>query len=194
MKKLVSFCLVFLPVLFLAGCDGKFEPTESTVFVTSKGQVKSAVMESFDKAQYDFEELKQDVEKAVADYCGEGSNEELVAVDSLTEENGAVTLMMTYQSDEVYEDFNNLLLFSGTVAEAVHAGYEPENLLDAEGQSAELDKAAQAKLKVIVTEESICIQTGGRIKYVSDNVSIFDKKMAKVMEAGKDHPAYIIYK
>ena len=51
-----------------------------------------------------------------------------------------------------------------------------------------------ADLKVIVTEESVCIQTSGKIKYVSDNVTVLDKKLAKAMEAGKTHPAFVLYK
>ena len=47
---------------------------------------------------------------------------------------------------------------------------------------------------VIVTEESVCIQTAGKIKYVSDNVSIVDKKLARALEAGKGHPAFVLYK
>lgn len=194
MKKSWSFCLVLASVLMLTGCDGKFEPTESTVFVTSKGIVKSAVMESFEKDYYDFGELSADVEKAAAEYCAE-TTEEAVTVESLTQgEDDSVTLLMNYASVRDYADFNDVILFAGTPAEAKAAGYEPENLLDAEGNAADPTDEELSKLKVIVTEENICVQTGGKIKYVSDNVSVLDKKLAKAMEAGHTHPAFVIYK
>lgn len=193
MRKLGSFCLVLTAMLMLTGCDGKFEPTESTVFITSKGGVKSAVMESFEESYYDFNELSADVDEAVKAYCQETA-EEAVTVESLTPADGAVTLMMNYGTVKDYADFNDVILFSGTLSEAEAAGYVPGTLLDAEGQTAEPTTEELSELKVIVTEESICVQTSGKIKYVSDNVSVIDKKLAKAMEAGKTHPAFIIYK
>lgn len=193
MKKTLNFCMILTAVLFLMGCGNKFEPTESTIFITSKGEVQSAIMESFDKAYYDFEELSEDVEKQVKSYCLD-VNEEAVTVESLTQGDGEVALLMNYQTVEDYVAFNEVLLFVGTYAEAVAAGYVPEELYDAEGNSIAFDSEELDDLKVVVTEESICVQTSGKIRYVSDNVSIIDKKLARALEAGKSHPAFILYK
>lgn len=193
MKKSLHFCLILTALLFLTGCQDKFEPTESTIYITSKGSVQSALMESFDKAYYNFEELSEDVEKEVKSYCLD-INEEAVTVEALTQENDQVTLIMNYQTAEDYAAFNEVLLFTGTYAEALAAGYIPEELHDTEGQIADMDSESLDNLKVVVTEENLCIQTGGKIKYVSDNVSIIDKKLAKAMEAGKNHPAFVLYK
>ena len=193
MGKKLSFLLILSMAFLLSGCSQKFEPTESTIFITSKGVVKSAIMESFDKSYYDFDELYEAVEKEVKAYCLD-KNEEAVTISSLVEENDSVALLMDYQTVEDYVEFNETLLFSGTFSEAATAGYLPEELYDVEGNSIEVDTESLADLKVIVTEESICIQTSGRIKYVSDNVTILDKKMAKAMEAGKTHPAFVLYK
>lgn len=193
MKKSLNFWFAFAFVLLLTGCGGKFEPTESTVFITSKGIVKSAVIESFDQPYYDFDELYKDVEKTVKTYCLD-KNEELVTMQSLTEANHEVSLLMEYQSVEDYAAFNDVLLFSGTFAEAVDAGYMPESLCDAEGVYVEIDLEKYGKLQTIVTEESISFQTNGKIQYTSDNVTVLDKKLAKAMEAGKNYPAFILYK
>ena len=69
MKKKWNLCVVLVLAMLCAGCGQKFEPTESTIFVTSKGVVKSAIMESFDKSYYDFDELYKSVEKEVKSYC-----------------------------------------------------------------------------------------------------------------------------
>lgn len=193
MRKSLSFLLILSMAFLLSGCEQEFEPTESTIFITSKGVVKSAIMESFDKSYYDFDELYEAVEKEVKAYCLD-KNEEAVTISSLVEENDSVALLMDYQTVEDYVEFNETLLFSGTFSEAATAGYLLEELYDVEGNSIEVDTESLADLKVIVTEESICIQTSGRIKYVSDNVTILDKKMAKAMEAGKTHPAFVLYK
>ncbi len=193
MKKSWNFALVLAMAFLLTGCGQKFEPTESTIFVTSKGVVHSAIMESFDKAYYDFDELYESIEKEVKSYCLD-KNEEAVTVTSLTEGEDSVTLLMEYQTVEDYEDFNEVLLFSGTFAEAVDAGYIPDTLHDVEGMEQEISLEEQGDLKVLVTEESVCIQTNKKIKFVSDNVTVLDKKLARALEAGKTHPAFVLYK
>lgn len=193
MKKALNFGLFLAAGIVLTGCGGKFEPTESTMFVTSDGAVRSAIMESFDKAYYDFEELSEDVQKEVKAYCLD-LNEEKIVVESLVQEGDMVKLFMNYETVEDYIAFNDVLLFTGTFADAVEAGYKPEELYDAEGNSVELDMEQMGEMKVIVSEESICIQTSGKVRYVSDNVTVVDKKLARAMEAGKAHPAFVLYK
>ena len=193
MKKSLNFCLILSMLLLLTGCGNKFEPTESTIFITSKGVVQSAVIESFDKDYYKFDELKEDVEKEVKSYCLD-VNEEVITVTSLTETEDIVTLQMQYQTVEDYAEFNDVILFSGTLTEAIAAGYQPGTLQDAAGQTVEIDLEKNGNLKVLITEESICIQTSGKIKYVSDNVTILNNKLARALEAGKKHPAFVLYK
>ena len=193
MGKKLNFLLILSMALLVSGCSQKFEPTESTIFITSKGLVQSAVIESFDKSYYDFDELYETVEKEVKSYCLD-KNEEVVTINSLIEENNSVALLMDYQTAADYADFNEILLFSGTFSEAAAVGYLPEELYDVEGNSVEVDLDKLGELKVVVTEESVCLQTSGKIKYVSDNVTILDKKLAKAMEAGKTHPAFVLYK
>ena len=193
MGKKLNFLLILSMALLVSGCSQKFEPTESTIFLTSKGLVQSAVIESFDKSYYDFDELYETVEKEVKSYCLD-KNEEVVTINSLIEENNSVALLMDYQTAADYAEFNEILLFSGTFSEAAAVGYLPEELYDVEGNSVEVDLDKLGELKVVVTEESVCLQTSGKIKYVSDNVTILDKKLAKAMEAGKTHPAFVLYK
>ena len=193
MKKTLKFGLVVGLTFLMTGCGNEFEPTESMIHITSKGEVQSAVVESFDEPYYDFEELSDDVNDAVKGYCLD-KNEESITVESLTEEDDTVSLIMNYQSVEDYADFNEVLLFAGTFAEAIDTGYQPDSLYDAEGVSVDLDIEQMENLKVIVTEESICVQTNSKIRYVSDNVTVLDKKLAKAMEAGKKYPAFILYK
>lgn len=193
MKKSLGLCLVLTGILLLSGCSQKFEPTESTIFVTSKGVVKSAIMESFEKGYYNFEELSGEIESAVQTYCA-GENEGAIVVESLTEADDMVTLQMQYANAEVYSEFNDMVLFSGTLSEAEAAGYSFSELYDLEGQLAELTAEEENTLKVIITEEEVCIQTSGKIKYVSDNVTTIDAKLARALEAGVEHPAFVVYK
>ena len=178
MKRTLGVCLLCAGALLMTGCSNKFEPTESTLFVTSKGMVYSAVMESFEAAYYNYDE----------------TNPEAVTVESLVEENDMVTLLMHYETVDDYAKFNEVILFSGTLSEAMEAGYRPEHLLDADGEPAEFNMEEHGAVKVVVTEENVCVQTTGKIKFVSDNVSIIDSKLAKTMEAGESELAFVLYK
>lgn len=193
MKKSWRLGALFLLTFCLTGCGERFEPTESTIYITGKGEVKSAVMESFEEDYYDFSELTENVEKEVEAYCLD-KNDEALTVEALTCSEDMVTLIMNYQTAAAYAEFNDVLLFAGTCQEALDAGYVPEGLYDAEGEEAVYDAEEMEHLKVIVTEENVCIQTSGKIKYVSDNVILLDKKLAKAVETGKSHPAFVIYK
>ena len=193
MKKITVFFLMLIMTVCLTGCSETFEPTESTIFVASEGNVKNAIMESFDKDYYDFDELFDDVEKTVKSYNLD-VNEERIKVESLTQGNDEVTLIMDYQDADCYSAFNEVLLFTGTYAEAIAKGYIPQELYDSEGQSVDPEEESLKELKVVVTEESVCIQTSGRVKYISDNVTLMDKKLARALEAGKMHPAFVLYK
>ena len=194
MRKTWGFLFALTAALFLAGCNGKFEPTESTIHITSRGEVQSAIMESFDKDYYDYEELSESVQKEVSAYCLDANKEDAITVESLSLEAGEVSLLMNYQTVDDYVAFNDVILFAGTYPEAAARGYLPEELYDTQGERFAEDSEKLSKLKVIVTEESVCIQTNGSIKYVSDNVTIIDKKLAKALEAGASHPAFVLYK
>ena len=150
-------------------------------------------MESFEKGYYNLEELSGEIESAVQAYCSEG-NEGTVVVESLTEANDMVTLQMQYADAAVYSEFNDMVLFSGTLSEAEAAGYSFDELYDLEGQQAELTAEEENTLKVIITEEEVCIQTSGKIKYISDNVTMIDTKLARALEADVEHPAFVVYK
>lgn len=193
MKKAYQVAALLAAVLLLGGCGQKFEPTESTLFVTSKGVVKSAIIESFDQDYYDFEELSTEVKGRVSEYCLTSEGEPITLV-SMEEGNQEVTLFMDYETAEDYRAFNDVLLFDGTYAEAKAAGYVPTELQSPEGEEVSVDSKELDHLKVIVTEESVGIQTTGKIKYISDNVTYIDKKLARALEAGAAHPAFVLYK
>ncbi len=193
MKKAYRVAFLLAAVFLLSGCGQKFEPTESTLFVNSKGKVRSAVIESFEQDYYDFEELSGEVKERISEYCLTMEGEP-ITLESIEKGEQEVTLFLTYETVEDYCTFNDLLLFSGTFAEAKAAGYIPTELQSPEGEAVAVDSVELNDLKVIVTEESIAIQTAGKIKYMSDNVTFIDKKLARALEAGVAHPAFVLYK
>ncbi len=200
MKRLTSFLLIMMVALMAVGCGAKFEPEETAIYITSKGEVRSAVIESFEESYYDLEELRSDLEKSIDDYCLD-QGESCITLETLeiNEETGNAELWMEYETVEDYGAFNNVLLFHGTVAEAKEEGYfedtyfEDTELLDTDGDYAELSEEDD-EYQVIISDEAICIQTSGKILYVSDNVSIEGKKLAKAFETSAEHPAYVIYR
>ncbi|MGN0335073.1 MAG: hypothetical protein ACI4DV_05330 [Lachnospiraceae bacterium] len=195
MKKHLSLILILTVFFSVTGCSAQFKPEESAIYITDQGEVRTAVMESFDEYYYDFEELKSNVEDQVRDYCLE-KGESCISIENLTEdtETGEIQLWMNYETVEDYTAFNNVCLFQGTVAQAMEQGYlKNVTLLNADGEYAVLQEA-DSTYHVVITEENVCIQTTGKILYVSDNVSILSRKQAKSFEAGTEHLAYVIYK
>lgn len=194
MKKSLKILLAVGLAACVAGCEKKdeFKPTESTIYVKSNGKVQTAVMDTFEESYYDLEELQEEVEYSIEEYC-EIYGKDAVKLKSLKMKEEDVQLYMNYASVDDYQQYNDVLLFQGTLEEAERTGYLQEmTFTDTDGNEVKLPD--DGDYLAVITEESLCIQTSGKIHYVSNNVSVQGKKKAKSYEASESHPACIIYK
>ena len=90
MKKW-SMCLVLaLAMGSLAGCS-RFEPEQSTVRIRKDGSLQTAVIEKLDKDYYSGDELKAEIDDAVAAYNGD-SEEGPLLVKEYEVEDGVASL------------------------------------------------------------------------------------------------------
>ncbi|MCR4841974.1 MAG: hypothetical protein K5840_01795 [Eubacterium sp.] len=126
MKKITSLVLcVALSVGMLAGCGcgSSYQSDVSAISVRDDGSILAVSVEELDQSYYDEEELKTYIDDAVSEYTS--ANEDVtVKVQSLKVSDSVATLNMKYDSAQTYSDFNGVTLFTGTVAEALAAGYE----------------------------------------------------------------------
>ena len=82
----------------------------------------STDVEDFDTAAYKQDDLQSYVDKSIDDY--NKKNDGSIKLKKLTVEKKKASLTMSYASTDEYTDFNGTKLFSGTIAEALAAGYD----------------------------------------------------------------------
>ena len=124
MKKIISISLVCLLMAGLfSACGKSLEADRDTVYVQKKGTVIGAAIADFDKDYYDQEELKAFAEEKVEAYQKEHGKDS-VKIDEFSVEEKVAKLYMKYASCEDYQAFNEVTLFSGTIPQALAAGYD----------------------------------------------------------------------
>ena len=195
MKKSVCFCLLISMLSVLVGCAGSV-PKESTIAVDKKGKITDTIVEEFDKDYYDSEELQSEIESELAEY-NKNFAADHVTLKKFEVKDGTATLQLVFDGSEYYEDYTEMTLFNGTVADVQAEGYElTEELLGADGVLTSLDAlsgADGAKALVLETDETVNVQVPGKILAVSagGNVTVTGKKQAAVADGGL---SFIIYK
>jgi len=121
MKRVLAVMLSLVCILSLAGCSKDLEVTRNSVYVLEDGTVTSFEVGTLEQSYYSVDELTSFVNDSIDDY--NASNGTSVVADSVTEEDGVVTIKVTYPSALDYVKINDATLFEGTVAEAKAAGY-----------------------------------------------------------------------
>ena len=116
MRKSVCFCLLICMLSILAGCGGSV-PAESTIALDKKGKITDTIVEEFDKDFYDSEELQSEIESELAEY-NKNFAADHVTLKKFEVKDGTATLQLVFDGSEYYEDYMEMTLFTGTVAEA----------------------------------------------------------------------------
>lgn len=205
MKKIFFISLVCLLMTGLfAGCGKSLEADRDTVYVQKKGTVIGAAIADFDKDYYDEEELKSFVDEKVQEYQEEHGKDS-VKIDKFSVEEGVAKLFIKYDSYENYQDFNEVTLFSGTIPQALAAGYkfdtEFTEIKDGEaGGSVDNTTIVDLDSKVVILSEKVDVKVDGTIQYVSseyatikadDTVSI---QLPEEVEDGEELSlVYVVY-
>jgi hypothetical protein len=169
----------------LTGCGDSYEATESTVFVEKDGAVLSTDIEPFDSASYDENGLQSYVEDAISEYTGEHGADS-VRLKELFFADGMATLTIEYATVKDYTDFNGIELFSGSIAEALAAGYsfDGEYYEFQDGKQSLCDASAfldEDGYKVVVIKANTNVHVNGTVKYTSTtNVALLDSSTVAI--------------
>lgn len=207
MKKSISLLMVFvMALMLLTACGKPFAADSNTIYVQKKGKIIGAAVESFDKEYYNAEELQAYVEERVAAYTTEHGKKS-IEVQEFSVEEGVAKLNMVYAGYEDYATFNEVEMFSGTVAQAMTAGYDFEDsfLKVEDGKlsgSANKDQATEDfEYKVVILNEKVNVKVDGTILYTSaDYTSLIAEDTVSIAlpENAQDGEelalTYIIYK
>ncbi len=191
-RQITVMAVLALAVGLLTGCGDKYEAVDSTVFIEKDGSVLSTDIESFDPATYDESGLKSFVEETIDAYTAEHGNAS-VSLKDLTFEDGQAKLTIQYASVADYTAFNEIELFSGSLAEALAAGYtfDGEFAQIKDGTKTLCDASAFLNgdgYKVVIIKANTNVHVNGKVQYVSaDNVAMVDTSTVSISnENGAD--------
>ncbi len=183
MKKYGIVWLLLVLVLLCSGCGGIEKAKESTVTVDKDGKITELLIEAFPEDTYDGDELKQDIEALVETY-NSANGEGLVALSKFEVKNDTATVMLDFQTAADYRSFNQVDFFAGTVEEAIADSYAfAGDFLDRNGNAADISIPNDCKeYEVMIVREPICVMVPGKIRYVSANMKVQNKKCAVLSE------------
>lgn len=191
-KKTVIFAAVVIcilalllaGILFFKGCGGQKleDATQSTVTVAKNGKISQLLIEALPSGQYSESDLKNTVTQWIDEYVKQ-HDKNAVVMDGLEVKEEVAKLRINYSSVEDYKAFNNVDFFTGTVEEAIAAGYEfPNIFINKGGEEVSFTKIRSScqDEKVIIIQEPLNVLTPDAILYVSSNMEILDGQNAKL--------------
>ena len=205
MKRIgYAMLAVFMFGAMLVGC-GSVDSENNLIFVGKKGQVQTIDIETFDKAHYSQADFESYAKEAIDAY-NNSHEEDAVTLKEFTVEGDVAKLKMSYKSTTDFSNFNEVVLYQGSVAAAVSDGY----LFDVDfskvekgevtGSATRADILAEDGLSVVIIKANTNVQVDGNIHYVStQNVTVTAKDVVSIQD--EENPSfesevctYIIYK
>lgn len=180
MTKYRSVFAAGVCLLLLTGCGGTRMPDtidKTTLSVEEEGKVTAYLVESFDKEYYNVEELKTMAVEEAAAYNTEAAAGEVVPITvegvELLESGDMVKVTYQYSDAETFELHTEGILFYGTVAEALLAGYD----MDAVSMSSVKDGAAVASewvtteavdKHILITDQKAQVYSPYKVTHISE--------------------------
>lgn len=190
-KKSMVLCsiLILLTGVFTAcGAKGsKVEVESTTICIDEDGTVTHKIVEPFEKDYYNVDALSSMVEEEIREYNEEKGSEavKLISAEEITDENENVRkalVTITYASAEDYQEFNGKLLFYGTVAQAIDAGYDVnvslKSIKDETKQIGREEIEAMGSSYMVIYEEDAQISLTKQILYTNPECEVKGKYMA----------------
>ena len=121
-KRLTA--LIIIIALCISGCSiGHGDYTDTTISVSKKGVIRSTIIESFDKAYYNKDELLEQINKEIDSYCNLVTDDKACVLLKLDVDEQKAKAVIEYSKPEHYAAFNSVDFFYGTVKEAAEKGY-----------------------------------------------------------------------
>ncbi len=178
MKRKLFTMLCVLAAGTVTACGASFQVSDSTVYITKKGTVIGAAIEDFNEEYYDEKELETYISESVDTYVasnGDGSVELDRFQTKSGEEGTEAQLYLNYASYIDYAQFNDVVLFAGTLEKALEEGYTFDHKFQ-KAQEGKLAGSLEAQefleeegLKAIIIGEQIRVKIDGKVRYVSDS-------------------------
>jgi len=183
-KKIATLLAVMTFSATVYGCGFSPEKVDTTtVKVNEDGTVLQVVLDSFSQDYYDFDELKKMSSSEVTAF-NISFGEDSAVINSILQEDSGVRSIMTFSSDDAYENFNGETFFYGTVNEMLDAGYSlPGDMVTADGDPIDADKFYDKEEQhVLVLSEKINVVTPYKIEYMSNGAELVNSREADLSD------------
>ncbi len=202
-KGLLLLLSALITAGMLAGCGGASLPEvveQTSLEITSGGKVRSLLISDFDKEYYDAAELtNMAVNEALAynQLHPLGNGKEAVIAESaeVFADGSKVRLKFSYADCATYADYNQEILFYGTVAEAVSAGYDfnaKVTSLDGEEKLTGTDLKLDGGRRLIITNARARIYCPRAITHLTEGLSVAEDGSVDTTQT--DAVVYILLK
>ena len=203
MKKARLMLAAAAAGILLAGCSaggaGSFSPDRSCVYITSDGDIKSAlVLETEETFEADADELREFLESAVERFnekTGGSEGEEVpVSLDSCSVQDGEMPAVFGYrsaadliafrQSDENEDTSNSFTSIEvKSAADAGTAGWLAGEFQTADGKAVSgLDITKEQKALAVNVQGGGVLETEGQVLYMSNGVETISDTAVTVPE------------
>lgn len=172
-------------MLALGGCGSAKVPSTvdtTSIVVNGDGTVTSYVVDIFDKDYYSVDELQTMAAEEVAEYNDANATVDTASAPAISlekvellEDTDKVMVLHQYNSVESYADFNDSVLFYGTIGQAMANGYDLDvDLIKVNGTDV-MDSATlktNSQKNILITDENAFIYCPKKVAYVSHEAVI----------------------
>ena len=191
MKKstgIISEYLLFLMLVAImavfTGCGKKGDSyDETTVIISKKGDITHRIVEVFDKDYYSEDELRNDINEELAEYCRD-KDEEAAQLESLEIRDGMAAAEIVFAKPEDYAAFNEVDFFYGSVEEAIAKQYTTDVTLKGSGDDNEpigkFEFEAMGDRMIAIVSEPVVYKVPKKIAYTTANIEIIDDMTARM--------------
>ncbi len=197
MKKWIVLMISICSSILICGCGSQnADINETTVIINKNGKVTDAIVESFDAAYYNADELRSMIDEELDEYRKLSGSKENAVLSDFEVVQGVARVLIEFASPEDYASFNGVSFFYGTISEAYEAGYDLDVTLKGSAGQEIIGKTElmdMGKNHIIIVSEPIRIQTYGKILFSTANVDLLEEKAARI-SAESEGLAYIIIK
>lgn len=178
---------------------GPEEQEASAIEFRRNGTIVVTSVEALDQDYYDASELKKTIRDAVSAYNDANGGGVKQTSFSVTE--NTAHLVMTYDSAEDYEGFNDTTLYVGTVQGARDEGFDFASIMSSVSNADSSKILNEATLEqlltndVIILTEQANVVTAKGILYATPNLGVTDQTHASAIGTiSSESPAIIILK
>ena len=198
-KKCAGTVAAFCGLLFcflLSGCVTEEKDAVTGLEFAKDGTILYRIVETFDKEYYSIESLKTMIDEEITQYnANTGGRINLQKIEESDLAEDMVVVEMQYTSYEDYTAFNEVVLFYGTIKDAMNAGYPLDvELINSKGEvlmPTDLQSSSFIERYICIIEEKVQVTFPDKISFYSRECELVNKKSIIANKA--DGLTYVVF-